>query len=129
MVWQGGDDGAGHASHGDRVPTIPRMQLGRVTYRSGESATHASWHGVAYGVPRSRQISYGVPRSHEAQQIIVEWAKQYANTGIDEQDAEALAGLGDEAGLRCRGPEKHEKGKLRNRWHIHIGPINHIPLK
>jgi hypothetical protein len=95
------------------------MQFGRVTYRTGESATCASWHGVAYGVPRS----------HEAQQIIVEWAKQYANTGIDEQDAEALAGLGDEAGLRCRGPEKHEKGRLRNRWHIHIGPINHIPLK
>jgi hypothetical protein len=64
VVWQGGDDGAGHASHGDRVPTIPRMQLGRVTYRSGESATHASWHGVAYGVPRSPQISShgaGVP--------------------------------------------------------------------
>jgi hypothetical protein len=30
---------------------------------------------------------------------------------------------------RCRGPEKHEKGRLRNKWHIHIGPINHIPLK
>jgi hypothetical protein len=57
VVWQGGDDGAGHACHGDRVPSIPRMQFGRVTYRSGESATHASWHGVAYGVPRSRRTS------------------------------------------------------------------------
>jgi hypothetical protein len=57
VVWQGGDDGAGHASHGDPVPSIPRMQFGRVTYRTGESATCASWYGVACGVPRSQQIS------------------------------------------------------------------------
>ena len=51
VVWQGGDDGAGHASHGDRVPSIPRMQFGRVTYWTGESRTHASWHAVALVSP------------------------------------------------------------------------------
>src|SRR5712691_6924086 len=53
VVRQGGDDSAGHASHGDRVPPIPRLQFGRVTYGAAESGVHASWHGIAYGVPRS----------------------------------------------------------------------------
>lgn len=37
VVWQGGDDAAGHASHVARVPAIPRMQFGRITYPTAES--------------------------------------------------------------------------------------------
>src|SRR5712691_10655810 len=53
VVWQGGDDSAGHASRATVLPTIPKLRLGRVTYGAAESGIRPSWHGIAYGVPRS----------------------------------------------------------------------------
>jgi hypothetical protein len=107
VVWQGGDDGAGHASHGDRVPTIPRMQLGRVTYRSGESATHASWHGVAYGVPRSPP-DLRIPPDiclEEAEHAQEAWCRCEASGGepaLVTDDTTYSSGQARYAGVRCQ---------------------------
>jgi RHS repeat-associated protein len=63
------------------------------------------------------------------QQIIVQWAKEYQNSGVDQDDAEALVDLGNQAGLPCRGPEQHPNRPRGKDPHIHVGPIPHIFIR
>ena len=61
------------------------------------------------------------------QQIVTEWAKEAQNTGISREDAKALLGLAEEAGLKTRndiGTDRWVNGD-----HIHVGSVNHIPVE
>jgi len=52
-------------------------------------------------------------------------AKQVGGVTVDE--AQTLLNWADEYGLPGRGPEIHPD-RLFDIWHIHIGPVNHIPV-
>ena len=67
------------------------------------------------------------------QQALVDLAKQ-ANRrgGVTWKEAGILVGWGLEVGFtpeNCRGPECHPNRPFGKFPHIHIGPINHIPVK
>jgi hypothetical protein len=46
--------------------------------------------------------------------------------GVTQNDAETLVEWGEETGLPSRGPENHGGASGD---HIHIGPVNHLPVK
>ncbi len=48
--------------------------------------------------------------------------------GLSPDEAEALVEIGKEVGLPARGPESHPGRKFGSQPHIHVGPINHIPV-
>jgi RHS repeat-associated protein len=60
------------------------------------------------------------------QQAVIELAKEARRFGIDQQAADALIGLANETGL----PARNDVGTdhWRGGDHIHIGPVNHIPV-
>jgi len=68
VVWQGGDDGAGHASHGAGVPSIPRMRvrtsyvLDRRVSNSRELAWSCVWCPQIYDVTDDTTYSSGQAR-------------------------------------------------------------------
>ena len=55
-------------------------------------------------------------------------AKGDKKVGISEKDAEAYKELGKEAGIRVRGPEVHPNRPVGKIPHIHVGPVDHIPV-
>jgi RHS repeat-associated protein len=62
------------------------------------------------------------------QDALVQLAKSAKRTGIDQADAQTLVDWAHEVGLEGRGPEVHP-GRPWGRFpHIHVGPINHIPV-
>ena len=65
------------------------------------------------------------------QEALVELAKEAAKNGANEEDAETLVEWGQEYGFpNSRGPESHpNRGEGGSQEHIHVGPINHIPVK
>jgi uncharacterized protein RhaS with RHS repeats len=63
------------------------------------------------------------------QDAAIQLAKEAVNKGgLTEDEARALIEQAREVGLRARGPEAHEGRGFGSRPHIHIGPINHIPI-
>jgi hypothetical protein len=54
---------------------------------------------------------------------LVKGAKQRG--GVSAEDAQVLRDWANELNLPSRGPESHDD----DFEHIHIGPINHIPIK
>jgi RHS repeat-associated protein len=56
---------------------------------------------------------------------LAKWAKR---AGVPLDDAQTLLKWADEVGLPARGPEIHPNRPVVNFWHIHIGPIGHIPV-
>jgi RHS repeat-associated protein len=48
--------------------------------------------------------------------------------GLSQDDAQTLVDWGNEVGLDSRGPETSDHGSLAGVPHIHVGPVNHIPV-
>ena len=69
----------------------------------------------------------GVPFTPD-QDALVQLAKVAKNTGVSEADAETLLNWGQEYGMGCRGPEQHSSRGFGSSNHIHISPVNHIPV-
>jgi RHS repeat-associated protein len=59
---------------------------------------------------------------------LIDLAKQAKRTGVSPADAETLLKWADEVNLLRRGPEVHPKRNI-DFEHIHIGPVDHIPVK
>jgi hypothetical protein len=72
----------------------------------------------------------GKPNTPE-QTALIKMAKQDAKTGISKGDAEAYKELGKEAGVPVRGPESHPDRPAPSSQmpHIHVGPVDHIPVR
>jgi len=66
---------------------------------------------------------------NEEQRALIDMAKKDKKKGISQKDAEAYKDLGSEADVDVRGPEAHPERKHGKKPHIHVGPINHIPVK
>jgi hypothetical protein len=63
------------------------------------------------------------------QQALVDLAKQAQNVGgVTPEQAQILQEWADEVGLDFRGPEVHPGRPFGQYPHIHVGPINHIPV-
>jgi RHS repeat-associated protein len=62
------------------------------------------------------------------QRALVDLAKGAERTGVSEAEADTLLEWADEYGLPSRGPEVHPGRPFGQFPHIHIGPVNHIPV-
>ena len=64
------------------------------------------------------------------QEALVEIAKDKEKRGgVSEEEAETLVQWGTEIGLEnTRGPESHPNRPEGSKPHIHVGPVNHIPV-
>jgi len=61
------------------------------------------------------------------QEALVELAKEARRAGVTNEEAGILEEWADEMGLPFRGPEEHPNRNYKDK-HIHLGPINHIPV-
>ncbi|MES1242903.1 MAG: RHS repeat-associated core domain-containing protein [Acidobacteriota bacterium] len=62
------------------------------------------------------------------QQALVELAKQAQRTGVTQGEATVLKEWAVEHGIPVRGPEVHP-GRFWDKPHMHLGPVQHIPVK
>ncbi len=60
---------------------------------------------------------------------LIELAKEAFRRGVSPKDAKTLIEWAKELGVRSRGPESHPNRPYGRSQHIHIGPINHIPIR
>ncbi len=64
------------------------------------------------------------------QNALIQLAKEAARRGgVSEGEGDILIKWGQELGLPSRGPELHPGRPFGKFPHIHIGPVNHIPIK
>ena len=64
------------------------------------------------------------------QQALVELAKEAKRGGVTPEQARTLIQWANEYGVKpARGPEAHPGRQFGSRPHIHVGPVNHIPVK
>jgi len=75
--------------------------------------------------------SGGDKRNTAEQTALIKMAKTDKKTGISQGDAKAYKELGGEAGVKVHGPESHPNrpAPSSREPHIHVGPVNHIPVK
>jgi hypothetical protein len=63
------------------------------------------------------------------QSALIDMANRDKRTGITRGDAQAYKDLGKETGVPVRGPEVHPTRPHGKEPHIHVGPVDHIPVK
>ena len=64
------------------------------------------------------------------QEALVDLAKQKEQRGgVTKSEAGTLLDWAKEYKVPARGPESHKTGQTAGQEHIHVGPINHIPVK
>lgn len=73
------------------------------------------------GRPKGKRLT---PKQSE----IVKKARAARNKGLSEAEAEELVKKAREAGLPARGTETHPDHPHGKIPHIHVGPVNHIPI-
>jgi len=71
----------------------------------------------------------GGGRNNAEQSALIEMAKSDKKAGVTPADAQAYRDLGKESGVPVRGPETHPKRPYGREPHIHVGPVDHIPVK
>jgi RHS repeat-associated protein len=81
---------------------------------------------VPAGVSRVRKAAKVFTPNQAA---LVDVAKQAKRTGVSPDDVKVLKTWGDEYGVKVRGPETHPRRPHGKKPHIHVGPIDHIPMK
>jgi len=82
----------------------------------------------AYETYGGRSGVEAMARFTEDQSALVDLAKQAQRTGVTSQEADILRQWANETGLPFRGPEVHPGRPFGQFPHIHIGPIDHIPV-
>jgi len=73
---------------------------------------------------------YRSERHTPDQEALVDLAKEAKNKGgVSEEEAKTLVDWGKEVGFPgSRGPEAHPDRPFGQNPHIHVGPVNHIPV-
>jgi hypothetical protein len=80
--------------------------------------------------PNSQQQGKSeIKRFTPKQSEIIKKAKNAKKTGLSENEAKQMVKEAREAGLDARGPEDHPNRPHGKNLHIHVGPVNHIPVK
>jgi RHS repeat-associated protein len=68
-------------------------------------------------------------RFNKDQDALIQLAKEYERKGVTREEADILKRWGDEYGVPVRGPEVHPNRPYGKNPHIHVGPVDHIPVK
>jgi RHS repeat-associated protein len=63
------------------------------------------------------------------QDALIQLGKEARRNGLSEKDAETFKEWAEEYEVPFRGPETHPKRGFGANPHIHVGPINHIPVR
>jgi RHS repeat-associated protein len=63
------------------------------------------------------------------QQALVALAKEAQRRGATRSEARILREWSNEYGLASRGPESHSGRRFGSQPHLHVGPVNHIPVR
>ena len=123
-----------------------RLSLGNaIVTRAGPCATlvKTEWRSTAqtvYNFTVADDHTYFVGRQNGGlwvhnscftpdQAALVDLAKQAQRKGVSAEEAQTLRQWADEVGLPSRGPEAHPGRPFGQYPHIHIGPVNHIPVR
>ncbi len=62
------------------------------------------------------------------QDALIKIAKEAKRNGLSPEDAEVLREWAEEYDVPFRGPEAHPGRGFGSQPHIHVGPVNHIPV-
>ncbi|WP_245472292.1 RHS repeat domain-containing protein [Rhizobium jaguaris] len=95
--------------------------------RGGSLASEVNPYQYANARPTIEIDQSGLNPFTPDQSAVVDLAKGAQRGGLSITDAQTLLGWAQEYGLPCRGPEIHPNRPF-NILHIHVGPINHIPV-
>lgn len=68
-------------------------------------------------------------RNGAEQSALIDMAKRDKRSGVTPGDAQAYKELGKEVGVPIRGPEVHPNRPHGKEPHIHVGPVDHIPVR
>ncbi len=68
-------------------------------------------------------------KNNRDKSALIDMAKKDKRSGISSDDAAAYNELGKEAGVPVRGPEAHPDRPHGKDPHIHVGPVDHIPVQ
>jgi hypothetical protein len=64
------------------------------------------------------------------QDAVIQMGKEGKQSGgITRSEAETLKGFAKETGVPSHGPEAHPGRPFGKQEHMHVGPVNHIPVK
>ncbi len=76
--------------------------------------------------PQSSECEVGFNGDQDA---LIKIAREAKRNGLSPEDAEALREWAEEYDLPFRGPEAHPGRGFGSLPHIHVGPVNHIPVR
>jgi RHS repeat-associated protein len=62
------------------------------------------------------------------QDALIKIAKKAQRNGLSPEDAEALREWAEEYDVPFRGPEEHPTRGFGSQPHVHVGPVDHIPV-
>jgi RHS repeat-associated protein len=62
------------------------------------------------------------------QDALIKIAKEAQRNGLSPEDAEALREWAEEYDVPFRGPEEHPSRGFGSQPHVHVGPVDHIPV-
>jgi RHS repeat-associated protein len=82
-----------------------------------------------YFVSRLAVLVHNQCRFTPEQDALIKLAKEAKRRGVTPEEAQALRQWADEVGLPSRGPEAHPGRPYGQYPHIHIGPVDHIPVR
>jgi RHS repeat-associated protein len=93
------------------------------------------WNEVTGGGESSKESTQtqssskcGEPRFNGDQDALIKIAKEAQRNGLSPEDAEALREWAEEYDVPFRGPEEHPTRGFGSQPHVHVGPVDHIPV-
>jgi RHS repeat-associated protein len=114
---------------------------GELGQKIGHTASEVG-HGIesvwneAFGEGESSKESTQTESSSECgelrfngdQDALIKIAKEAQRNGLSPEDAEALREWAEEYDVPFRGPEEHPTRGFGSQPHVHVGPVDHIPV-
>ena len=100
--------------------------------RTAEAADHVrdAEKVVEKAAHATERVVGGAARRHTPDQAsLIELAKEGQARGLSRTDAATLKQWGAEYGVPVRGPEVHPNRPHGKKPHLHVGPVDHIPVK
>jgi hypothetical protein len=114
------------------IPVLAGVAIGAViafAMSKVDSPTEECTEKEDETAPQKEEAKKDSPKFNEEQRKIVTEAKTAKKTGLSEPEAKDLVERAKSAGLKARGPETHVDRPCGKNPHIHVGPVNHIPVK
>ncbi len=100
--------------------------------RTAEAADHVrdAEKVVEKAAHATERVVGETARRHTPDQAsLIELAKEGQARGLSRTDAATLKQWGAEYGVPVRGPEVHPNRSHGKKPHLHVGPVDHIPVK